>query len=47
MLKTEAGRATTAIREEGERAVAAVRKAVASKPAARKKAGRETTDLQP
>ena len=35
------------MREEGERAVAAVRKAVAGKPAARKKTEKETTDLQP
>jgi len=47
ILKAEAGRATTAIREEGERVVAAVKKAVTAKPAARKKTGRETTDLQP
>ena len=47
MLKTEAGRASAAIREEGERAVKAVKKAVAGKPAARKKTDKETTDLQP
>ena len=47
ILKAGAGHASTVIREEGARAVAAVRKAVASKPAARTKSKRETTDLQP
>ena len=47
ILKAGAGRASAAIREEGERAVAAVKKAVAAKPAARKKSEKETTDLQP
>jgi hypothetical protein len=47
MIKAGAGRASATIREEGERAVAAVRKAVGSKPAARKKSEKETTDLQP
>ncbi len=47
ILKAEAGRASAAIRVEGERAVAAVKKAVAAKAAARKKSGKETTDLQP
>ena len=46
-LKAGAGRASAAIREEGERAVAAVRRAVTSKPAARRKSDKETTDLQP
>jgi len=47
ILKVGAGRASAAIREEGERAVAAVRKAVASKSTARRKSNKETTDLQP
>lgn len=52
LLKGEAGRAATAIRDEGERVVAAVRKAAAPKPAApkpaaRRKSSKETTDLQP
>jgi cysteinyl-tRNA synthetase len=47
IIKTGAGRATAAIREEGERAAAAVKKAVTAKPAARKKSEKETTDLQP
>jgi hypothetical protein len=47
IIKTGAGRASVAIRQEGERAVAAVKKAVAVKSAARKKSGKETTDLQP
>ena len=47
IIKAGAGRASAALREEGERAVAAVKKAVAAKPAARKKSAKETTDLQP
>jgi hypothetical protein len=47
VLKTGADRASAALREEGERAVAAVKKAVGAKPAARKKPEKETTDLQP
>ena len=47
ILKSEVGRASAAVREEGERAVAAVRKAVGAKQPARKKTGKETTDLQP
>lgn len=47
MVKTEAGRASAALRAEGERAVTAVKKAVAAKAAPRKKADKETTDLQP
>jgi hypothetical protein len=47
MIKSGADRATAAVRDEGERAVAAVKKAVGAKPAARKKPGKETTDLQP
>lgn len=47
ILKAGAGRASAAIREEGERAVAAVKKAVAQKTPPRKKPGKETTDLQP
>jgi len=47
IIKSGAVRASAAIREEGERAVASVKKAIAAKPAARKKAGKETADLQP
>jgi pyridoxal biosynthesis lyase PdxS len=47
IVQAGAGRATTAIREEGGRAVSAVRKAVATKTAARRKPGKETSDLQP
>jgi len=47
LIKAEAGRATAAIRGEGGRAVEAVKKAVAPKPAARKKTAKETPDLQP
>ena len=47
ILKAGAGRASVAIREEGARAVASVKKAVSSKPAARKKSEKETSDLQP
>jgi len=47
IIKVGAGRASAAIREEGERAVAAVKKAVAAKPAARKKAEKESADLRP
>ena len=43
----EAGRAARILREEGARAAAAVREAVGKKGAARKKPGKETTDLQP
>ena len=43
----EARKAAKILKTEGERAVAAVKKAVASKPAARKKSEKETTDLQP
>ena len=46
LIKAGAGRASAAIREEGERAVEAVKKAVAPKPA-RKKTAKETSDLQP
>jgi len=47
IIKAGAGRASAAIREEGERAVAAVKRAVASKPAVRKNSAKETKDLQP
>lgn len=47
MIKAGAGRASAVLREEGGKAVAAVRKAVAAKPAARKKSEKETSDLQP
>jgi pyridoxal biosynthesis lyase PdxS len=47
LVKEEAGRATAMLREEGARAAAAVKKAVGAKNGARKKSGKETTDLQP
>lgn len=47
IVTTGAGRATSAIREEGARALSAVKKAVAEKNAGRKKSRKETTDLQP
>lgn len=47
ILKAGAGLASTAIRGEGARAMAAVKKAVASKPAARRKSKKKTTDPQP
>ena len=47
IVQAGAGRATAAIRQEGGRAVSAVRKAVATKTAARRKPGKENSDLQP
>jgi pyridoxal biosynthesis lyase PdxS len=47
IVRKGAERASTAVREEGVRAVSAVRKAVATKSAARKKPGKETSELQP
>jgi pyridoxal biosynthesis lyase PdxS len=47
IVRTGAERASTVVREEGVRAVSAVRKAVATKTAARKKPGKETSELQP
>jgi pyridoxal biosynthesis lyase PdxS len=47
IVQAGAGRASTVIREKGGRAVSAVRKAVAGKPASRRKAGKETSELQP
>ncbi|MHB8835712.1 MAG: hypothetical protein ACYC9Y_08380 [Candidatus Methylomirabilia bacterium] len=47
IIKAGAGSVSAAIRHEGERAVAAAKKAVAAKPAARKKSGKETADLRP
>ena len=47
IIKAGAGRAGAAIREEGERAAAAVKSAVAAKTQSRKKPAKETTDLQP
>jgi hypothetical protein len=50
IVQEGAGRAAAALREEGARAAAAVRGAVSAKGgkgAARKKTGKETSDLQP
>ena len=47
IVREEAGRAASALRAEGTRAVAAVKKAVGAKDGARKKPGKETSDLQP
>jgi len=47
MVKREADRVTAVLREEGARAVAAVKQAVGAKSGAKKKPGKETTDLQP
>ena len=47
IVQAGAGRAAAAVREEGSRAVSAVKKAVAAKTAARRKQGKETSDLQP
>lgn len=46
LVQQEAGRAAAALREEGSRAAEAVRKVVGGKTS-RKKARRETSDLQP
>jgi hypothetical protein len=43
----ESRKAAKILKTEAERAVAAVRKAVAAKPSALKKSRKETTDLQP
>jgi hypothetical protein len=47
IVQEGAGRAAAALREEGVRAAAAVRGAVGAKGGARKKPGKETSDLQP
>ncbi len=47
IVKAGAGRASAVLREEGGRAVAAAKQAVATKSAARKKSRKETADLQP
>jgi hypothetical protein len=47
IVQAGAGRATAAIREEGGRAVSAMKKAVAAKASPGRKRGKETSDFQP
>jgi hypothetical protein len=47
IVRAGAEQASTAVREEGARAASAVRKAVVARTAARKKPGKETSELQP